>query len=454
MSARRLTPRNNSIETYNKIVGGRICGYSGDGGQAGNAEISDTVGQITFDLAGNLYFTDTNNQRVRRVSAATGIITTVAGNGVAGYAGDGAESIFANLSSPTGISVDSQGQVYIISSAASTGTAQVIRKLGTQGDLVWGSFKIGTSGPLHLLTVSNIGNNAMTLSSFLINGTNPGDFSIDPNTTSCVLTAGATLIEGQSCNIGVIFKPTATGVRSATLTFLDNTVTNINTVLLSGAGSTSAPAVKATPATVAFPTTAPQHTSAQAITVTNAGTADLKISGITAGGANPAAFSYTNSCGAAVAPKASCTLLVNFKPSSTGNYAAKFNIADNAPDSPQTVSVAGTSAAPSPTSIRLASTTNPNGPCSPVAFQVQVTAAADGVPTGTAHLVRGSLVLDSAELKNGVATFSAAGLKPGVNLVFATYDGDPIHNPSTSSELRQVIASDPACIFGRLQLHP
>jgi hypothetical protein len=85
---------------------------------------------------------------------------------------------------------------------------------------------------------------------------------------------------------------------------------------------------------------------------------------------------------------------------------------------------------------------------------VQVTAAADGVPTGTAHLVRGSLVLDSAELKNGVATFSAAGLKPGVNLVFATYDGDPIHNPSTSSELRQVIASDPACIFGRLQLHP
>ncbi len=91
------------------------------------------VGQITFDLAGNLYFTDTNNQRVRRVSAATGIITTVAGNGTAGYAGDGAESIYANLSSPTGISVDSQGQVYIISSAASTGTAQVDPQAGNSG---------------------------------------------------------------------------------------------------------------------------------------------------------------------------------------------------------------------------------------------------------------------------------------------------------------------------------
>ena len=66
------------------MVGGRNCGYGGDGGRAGNARIGSFVGQISFDLAGNLYFSDTYNQRVRRVDFNTGIIRTIAGNGTTG----------------------------------------------------------------------------------------------------------------------------------------------------------------------------------------------------------------------------------------------------------------------------------------------------------------------------------------------------------------------------------
>ena len=103
------------LDLYNKIAGGRTCGFSGDGGLAANAEISKVVSGISFDTGGNMYFTDTNNQRVRRVDRSTGIIRTVAGNGTAGYTGDGIGGIGAELASPTGVGVDSQGQIYIIS---------------------------------------------------------------------------------------------------------------------------------------------------------------------------------------------------------------------------------------------------------------------------------------------------------------------------------------------------
>jgi len=72
-----------------RVAGGTRCGFAGDGGQARNAEIGSAVGQIAFDIAGDLYFSDTANQRVRRIDTVTGIINTIAGNGTAGYTGDG-----------------------------------------------------------------------------------------------------------------------------------------------------------------------------------------------------------------------------------------------------------------------------------------------------------------------------------------------------------------------------
>src|SRR5208283_1157264 len=173
----------NSNVAFNKIAGGHTCGFSGDGGLAGNAEIGNRIGQIVFDTAGDLYFSDTNNQRVRRIDYVTGVIRTIAGNGTAGYTGDGGQAPSAELNNPTGVAVDSQGDVYIISSAAS---GQVIRKVGPQGLLAFASQGKGTTSATRTLAVTNTGNSAMQLVNFGIAGTNAADFKISTMATTCV----------------------------------------------------------------------------------------------------------------------------------------------------------------------------------------------------------------------------------------------------------------------------
>ncbi|HEY6446321.1 MAG TPA: choice-of-anchor D domain-containing protein, partial [Acidobacteriaceae bacterium] len=245
---------------YTRVAGGINCGYSGDGGQGAGAEIGGAIGQIAFDVAGDLYFTDTNNQWVRMINATTGIISTIAGNGTAGYSGDNGTGTNAKLSYPTGVAVDSQGQVYIISGTGTTsGGAQVVRKLGVNGDVLFGSRQVGTPSAGHTITLTNTGNSTMTLTGTMFTGNYPGDFSVDPTTTTCVLTPGATLYAGQSCKIGFIFKPHATGTRAASFVMLNNTVTNSNTVLLSGTGTSSA--VKLNPGAISFPATAKSYTT-------------------------------------------------------------------------------------------------------------------------------------------------------------------------------------------------
>jgi len=92
------------------VVAGGSSGYSGDGGQATSASLSNPTG-IAVDAAGNLYVSDQGNNRIRKVSG--GIITTIAGNGVAGFTGDGGFAISANLDHPFGVAVDSAGTLYI-----------------------------------------------------------------------------------------------------------------------------------------------------------------------------------------------------------------------------------------------------------------------------------------------------------------------------------------------------
>jgi sugar lactone lactonase YvrE len=94
------------------VAGSGTNGYSGDGGLATDAELNQPY-DVSIDAAGNLYISDTNNQRIRRVSAVTGIITTIGGNGSGGYGGDGGPATDASMNYPSGIFADAQGNVYI-----------------------------------------------------------------------------------------------------------------------------------------------------------------------------------------------------------------------------------------------------------------------------------------------------------------------------------------------------
>ncbi len=108
--------------TLTRIAGTSRAGYSGDGGPALDAQLFTTddpdvaqfgfPGGIAVDRLGNVYFSDTGNSRVRKITS-NGIITTVAGTGVLGSSGDGGPAAAARLSYPAGLAIDTTGSLYI-----------------------------------------------------------------------------------------------------------------------------------------------------------------------------------------------------------------------------------------------------------------------------------------------------------------------------------------------------
>ena len=104
--AQKQTPVEGTV-----VAGTGTCGFSGDGGPATSAQLNDPDG-IVFDANGNLYLADAANHRIRRIDK-NGIITTVAGTGVAGYSGDGGPATKAQLTYPAGLGITSGGLIYI-----------------------------------------------------------------------------------------------------------------------------------------------------------------------------------------------------------------------------------------------------------------------------------------------------------------------------------------------------
>src|ERR1022692_381452 len=122
------------------VAGNGAAGYSGDGGPAINASFHSPSG-MAVDGSGNLYIADTGNDVIRKVAAATGIVTTVAGNGGAGYSGDGGPASSAGLSGPQGVAVDGSGNLFV----ADTGNA-VMRKVAAATGITTTVAGNGTAG--------------------------------------------------------------------------------------------------------------------------------------------------------------------------------------------------------------------------------------------------------------------------------------------------------------------
>ncbi len=99
----------NSISVISTIAGTGTASYSGDGGQATSATIKTPAG-IVIDSSGNVFFNEySSNQRVRKITVSTGIITTYAGTGTDSYSGDGGQATSATFKSPNGLCIDTSG---------------------------------------------------------------------------------------------------------------------------------------------------------------------------------------------------------------------------------------------------------------------------------------------------------------------------------------------------------
>ena len=97
-----------SISVISTIAGTGSASYSGDDGQATSATIRGPAG-IAIDSSGNVYFSDSNNNRVRKITVSSGIISTYAGTGAASHSGDGGVASSAALYYPNGLSMDLSG---------------------------------------------------------------------------------------------------------------------------------------------------------------------------------------------------------------------------------------------------------------------------------------------------------------------------------------------------------
>jgi sugar lactone lactonase YvrE len=362
------------------FAGNHTYGFAGDGGPAGSAELSYVL-DVATDTQGNVYIADQYNHRIRKVNAS-GIISTYAGNGTAGYTGDGGLAYETTLYYPAGVAVDEAGDVIIadydnqrvrlvdesniIHTIAGNGTAGFNGNdiLATTAELYQPTgVAVDPSGNIYEADFYNwlvrkinalvILNSYPPSASF---GTVSKGSTSDPiaitlsangavNIASITPSAGfketddcpSTLNSGQTCIVDVQFAPTTAGTVNGTLTisypgfFAPSLV-----VPLQGTGT----ALTASPNPLAF--------GSQSISV--AVTKTVTVKGATTYNATPAYIEgdttdYTLTTGATPCTgtiASTCNIYVKFDPLSTGAKKATLVIQDNDPTSPQLVALTGT----------------------------------------------------------------------------------------------------------------
>jgi len=365
--------------TINTVAGDGTAGYAGDGGPAASAELYYPY-DMRVDAAGNVFIADTYNCRIREVNAATKVINTIAGNGACQFSGDG-QALETSLSYPSTLSLDANDNVFIVdtnnnrvrwldpagaittfagSTAGFSGDGGVatsallyypdavyedgsgnvlvadyynyrVRKINafnavgrSVGNIAFGLQTVNTTSSPELATLSGIG--SPTISSI----TTTGPFAEADNCGS--------LTNGATCEVYVFFTPTAAGTANGTLTITDNGFLGATqTISLHGTGA----GVAVTPGTINFGIELLKVVSAsKTVTIKNDST--TTITGLSVSLINTADFAIaSNTCGATLASKASCTVGVTFGPQSINARKGTLVVIDSDPSSPQIVGLSG-----------------------------------------------------------------------------------------------------------------
>lgn len=221
---------------------------------------------------------------------------------------------------------------------ALTGTATAPAVQISPTTLTFASQSVGTAGTPQTVTITDTGSGPLAINGVTVGGSDASDF-IETNNCPLSLPANA------SCLLSVTFKPGAAGVRTAQIGIADDAPASPQTIGLSGTAIQTAASVS--PSSIAFAnqllTTA---SAAVPATVTNTGSVALAVSGISFSGLDAGDFTETDNCtsnvAVSIAPGASCSIQVAFKPVVGGARSASLVIADNAPGSPQSVPLSGT----------------------------------------------------------------------------------------------------------------
>ena len=205
--------------------------------------------------------------------------------------------------------------------------------------LSFGDHTVGTSSASQQVTLTNpSASNTLFIASVTLSGPNAAAFAFGGN---CY--GDLNLPHGTSCTLQVHFAPTTTGAQSAVITVTDNAANSPQTVILSGTG-VDAPLAVLSATSISYGNQALGTSSAShQVTLTNKSTdKTLTIASIALSGANTSAFTLMNNCGSSLAPGALCDIHGQFTPAAADSYSAVVTIKDDAPDTPQTLSLSGT----------------------------------------------------------------------------------------------------------------
>ncbi|HUJ41958.1 MAG TPA: choice-of-anchor D domain-containing protein, partial [Candidatus Acidoferrales bacterium] len=291
-----------SSQNINAAAGNHAlgAGYSGDGGAATQAQLN-SPSYVALDAAGDLFIADRNNNVIRRVDASTQKITTVAGNFAmgAGFSGDGGPATMAQLNSPRAAGVDVYGNLYIADGAFSTNRMRMVNSV---------TGIITTLGGTGAQNFSGDGGPAASA------GMSPTSVSVASGAGGNILVYFSDALSARVRVITVPPVPAVFLVPAAGLTFASTAI-----------GSTGAP---------------------QTVTIYNSGTGTLNVSNVAITGSNAGDFVIVpgGTCTGtsfALAPTASCTVMVASKPLSTGALTAALSFTDDAGGSPHVVPLSG-----------------------------------------------------------------------------------------------------------------
>ena len=215
------------------------------------------------------------------------------------------------------------------------GTVAILLQNGTitisPSSLNFGVQLVGDKSAAQKVVLTNIGSKTLDISGITIAGMAKQDFSERDN-------CGSSLPPGKHCTISVNFKPTKLGPRRAAIKITDNAPGSPQQVPLRGIGVTSGPNATLSTRHLTFTTQLVGTMSPdQPVKLSNYGTETLDITSIVASGD----FSEKHDCGSSLPPGGSCTIEVSFAPARGGHRTGTLTITDNAPDSPQKVSLTG-----------------------------------------------------------------------------------------------------------------
>ena len=297
---------NNLIEEVNATTG-QLTVLAGGGNvkpsskpiPAATAKLNQPA-RVAVDAAGNVYVSDYYNNLVERITAATGMIQSVAGGGTAVPSPTLTSASNVLLGNPSGVFLDGSGNLYL------TDINNALIEVVTPETipLSFPATSAGTSSASQSVYVANIGNTQLDISSLSATA----NFGQDSASTTC--SSSASLVAGASCTLGIVFQPSGAGNFTGVFSLADdnlNQSSSVQQINLSGGSALAAPVITWSP-------------PANIIYGTSLGTAQLNAKASYGGATVPGTFVYSPSAGST--PTAGIyNLNVTFIPNDTIEYA-------------------------------------------------------------------------------------------------------------------------------------